>query len=165
MISRESVGHATVVAGHRNLRISQLYVIGAIAAIVWHPKSIPMYVQLAVSSVCFLYLRWSVGKVRSNNDLLLEGIRDINDYLAIFFCLFLFGYYVLYEGYRLFLDFTWWHLIFAVIGLISAVTYWRNALLVNVLFSNLRRSVNSDTLDDDGRFMNLLRDHQIKIEE
>jgi hypothetical protein len=49
MISRESVGRATVVAGHRNLRISQLYVIGAIVAIVWHPKSIPMYVQLVVS--------------------------------------------------------------------------------------------------------------------
>jgi hypothetical protein len=165
MISRESVGRATVVAGHRNLRISQLYVIGAIAAIVWHPKSIPMYVQLAVSSVCFLYLRWSVGKVRSNNDLLLEGIRDINDYLTIIFCLFLLCYYVFYEGYWLIVDFTWWHLVLVVFGLISAVTYWRNAILINVLFSNLRRSVNSETLDDDGQFLNVLKSHQIKIED
>ena len=133
------------------------YVIGSIVSFFIDGFRPIMIAQLVLTTIVLFVLERLHKQLKSNVGFDSKTAVLKSDISFITFNLFIFCYYIIYNGYLLFSEFSWLSLGLAAFTIFTIRTLMIKALSINVLISNLSGFQDADKLEiPDGTWESLL---------
>jgi hypothetical protein len=147
ILTRDNVLKIALIPVKRTQKISAIYIIGGLLSFYLNGFNYVILGQILISLTCIFLYNKSFLHVTNNRIFDHKKILNLTDIPSIIFCLFLFVYYILYYGYKLFIVFEWLNLVLLFLNLTVLITYFKNASGYNVLVGILRQFFMADQID------------------